>query len=162
VGVTAGVGVGTGVAVGATVAVGVEAMVGVGVGATVGVGVAVGATVGAAVGTGVSVGIGVSVGAAVGTGVSVGIEVTAGATVVITSWGGFTPSRDESDRAVLFVVDRPKLIRPLPVTAEVTSTLVQAFAVTLPELPSCPPNGGALESVIVVSPHVLSATENTE
>ena len=39
----------------------------------------------------------------------------AGATVeaptvqVITSWGGLAPSRDESETAVVLLVDRPKL-----------------------------------------------------
>ena len=63
---------------------------------------------------------------------------------VITSWGAFAPlSRDESARAVLLVVESPKLTSPLPVTAEVTSTLVQVLAATFPELPSLAPKGGA-------------------
>lgn len=62
---------------------------------------------------------------------------------------------------MLLVVDKPKLIRPLPVTADVTVTLVQLPDVTAPELPSLAPNGGAFESLIVVSPQVVSATPNT-
>jgi hypothetical protein len=62
---------------------------------------------------------------------------------------------------VLPVVDSPKLTNPLPVTAEVTLTLVHVPAAAAPELPSFAPNGGALESVMVVSPHVLSPTPNT-
>ena len=79
---------------------------------------------------------------------------------MMLSSGGWVPSRDESETAVLFVVDSPKLYVPLPVIAEVTSTLVQAPAVTLPELPSLVvPNGGELALVIVASAQVLSATE---
>jgi hypothetical protein len=77
---------------------------------------------------------------------------------VTTSWGWFTPSRDESEIAVALVVDSPRLKVPLPVIAEVTSTLVQLPAVNLPELPSLAPNDGAFASAIVASPQVLSAT----
>ena len=79
---------------------------------------------------------------------------------LITSCGGFAPSREDRARAVLLVVDVPKLIKPLPVTADVTLTLVHEPAATAPELPSFAPNGGAFESVIVVSPQVVSATLN--
>src|SRR5450759_1063351 len=64
-------------------------------------------------------------------------------------------------RAVEFVVERPKLICPPPVTTDVTVTLVQMPVLTGPELPRLAPNGGALASTIVVSPQVLSATEKT-
>jgi hypothetical protein len=60
----------------------------------------------------------------------------AGVVVVIRSWGGLAPSREESDTAVLLVVEMPKLIRPFPVTAGVTLTLVHDPAVMAPELPS--------------------------
>jgi hypothetical protein len=80
---------------------------------------------------------------------------------VMTSWGGFAPSRDDKDRAVPFVVDSPKLTRPLAVTADVTVTLVQVPEATAPELPSLGPNGGAFEFVIAVSTQVLSATPKT-
>ena len=69
---------------------------------------------------------------------------------VTTSCGGLAPSREESDSAVLLVVDRPKLTRPLHETADVTSTLVHVPVVTLPELPSLPPKGGAFEAVLEV------------
>ena len=76
------------------------------------------------------------------------------------SSGGWAPSRDESETAVAAAVDRPKLYVALPVTAEVTSTLVQLPAVILPELPSLvAPKGGALAAVIVVSPQVELVTE---
>ena len=79
---------------------------------------------------------------------------------VMFSSGGWAPSRDDSETAVLFVVDSPKLYVPLPVIAEVTLTLVHAPAVTLPELPSLVgPNGGELALVMVASAQVLSATE---
>ena len=65
----------------------------------------------------------------------------------ITSWGGTRPSRDVSETAVLLVVESPKLTRPLPVIAEVTSTLVHVPAAILLELPSLVgPNGGELRS----------------
>src|ERR1035437_9135131 len=60
---------------------------------------------------------------------------------VTTSCGGFAPSRDDSERAVLLVVESPKLTRPLPVTADVTLTLVQVPVATAPELPSWVPDG---------------------
>ena len=69
------------------------------------------------------------------------------------------PSRDVSDSAVLFVVESPKLTRPLPVTAVVTLTFVQVPAVAGPEAPRLAPNGGALAFVMVLSPQVLSDTE---
>jgi hypothetical protein len=78
----------------------------------------------------------------------------------ITSCGGCGPSREESETAVLFAVKSPKLMIPLPATAEVTSTLVQVPAAILPELPSLvAPKGGEFALAIVVSPQVLSATE---
>jgi hypothetical protein len=80
----------------------------------------------------------------------------------ITSWGGCGPSRDESETAVLFVVEIPKLYVPLPDIAAVTSTLVHVPAVILPELLKLVgPKGGALSLVMVVSPQVLFATEYT-
>ena len=61
---------------------------------------------------------------------------------------------------MLFAVKSPKLMIPLPATAEVTSTLVQVPAAILPELPSLvAPKGGEFALAIVVSPQVLSATE---
>ena len=79
---------------------------------------------------------------------------------VMVSSGGWAPSRDDSETAVLFVVDSPKLYVPLPVIAEVTFTLVHVPAVTLPELPSLVvPTGGELALVTAASVQVLSATE---
>ncbi len=80
---------------------------------------------------------------------------------VTMSCGGFGPVLDESDNAVEFVVESPKLKVPFPVIALVTSTLYHVPDVTGPELPSFAPNGGAFEYVIVVSPQVVSATEQT-
>lgn len=81
---------------------------------------------------GVGVGVGVAVGTAVGVGVAVGAEVGEGVGVapapLTMSCGGFAPSLEERARAVPLVVDNPKLTSPLPVTAEVTLTLVQAPA----------------------------------
>jgi hypothetical protein len=60
---------------------------------------------------------------------------------------------------VLLVVDMPKLIKPPVATAEVTLTLDHDDAISAPELPTLTPKAGALAFVIVVSPHVVSATE---
>jgi hypothetical protein len=129
------------------------------------------------VGDGVPVGAGEALGAGVGLGLGLGLAVggaVAGGFVgglvgevlgpepdqTITSCGGCGPSRDESEMAVLFAVESPKLIVPLPATAEVTSTLVQVPAAILPELPSrVGPKGGEFALAIVLSPQVLSATE---
>jgi hypothetical protein len=129
-------------------------------GEAVGFGVGAGVAVGAAVGLGV--GAGVAVGATVGgfVGGFVGELLDPELDETITSCGGCEPSRDESETAVLLVVDSPRLNVPLPVIAEVTFALVQAPAVILPELPSfVVPSGGELALVMVASPQVLSATE---
>jgi hypothetical protein len=129
------------------------------VGFGVGAGVAVGEAVGLGVGAGVAVGaVGATVGGFVGGFVGELLDPELDET--ITSCGGCEPSRDESETAVLLVVDSPRLNVPLPVIAEVTLALVQAPAVILPELPSfVVPSGGELALVMVASPQVLSATE---
>jgi hypothetical protein len=72
------------------------------------------------------------------------------------------PVREDRATAVLLVVEMPTLIRPPVVTPDVRFTDVHEFATIAPELPSLVlPKGGAFESVIVVSPQVLSATGNT-
>ena len=117
-----------------------------------------------AVGSGVwpGVAVGAAVGGFVGVleGDLVGELLDAEPDHTITSCGGLAPSRDESETAVLFVVESPKLNVPLPVIADVTPTLVQVPAAILPELPSLlVPNGGELALVMLVSPQVPSATE---
>ena len=118
---------------------------------------------GVAVATGVAVGDGVALGLALGgavVGGLVGEALGAEPDQAITSCGGCGPSRDENETAVLLAVERPRLIMPLPVTAEVTSTLVQVPAEILPELPSLvAPKGGEFALARVASPQVLSATE---
>ena len=123
-----------------------------------GVGVIVGAVVGALVGALVGVVVGALVCGLVGALVGGLVEPEPDETT--TSCGGYMPSRDESETAVLFVVDSPRLNVPLPVIAPVTLTLVQVPAVILPEQPTLiVPNGGELALVMVVSPQVLSAIE---
>jgi hypothetical protein len=123
------------------------------------VGVGDGEGVGVGDGEGVTIGVGVTTGVGVGVTTGVGVGVGVDPAVVTTSCGGLVPSRDESARAVPFVVESPKLTRPLPVTPAVTFTLVSVPEVAGPDAPRLAPKGGAFESVIVVSPQVLSETE---
>lgn len=60
--------------------------------------------------------------------------------------------------AVVFVVYSPRLIVPLPVTSEVTSTVVQVPALKEPEEPTELPIEGELLYVMPVSVQVLFVT----
>jgi hypothetical protein len=113
------------------------------------VGVAVGSGVGAAVG--VAVGTGVPVGAAVGVGV--------GADVVTTSKGEWVDSRLARLIAVLSLSVRARLIRPRPDTSEVTSMATIVPVASDPDAMVTDPTTGALLDVVVISAHVLFATE---
>jgi hypothetical protein len=54
-----------------------------------------------------------------------------------------------------------RLTRPLPLTREVTSTSVQAPALSAPDEPAEAPIAGALAKVIALSPQLVLETAET-
>jgi hypothetical protein len=79
--------------------------------------------------------------------------------VVTTSCGGFAPCRLDRERAVPLEDCSATLNVPLPVTSSVTSTFVQAPAVTAPDAPVAVASGaGWFAKVRPVSVQPASAT----